>query len=260
MELLSSESKSFALDIFYDIRSAVEKLIWSVFLVSGFLISCDTDDYSELTKKEIDEPNKTSSPNSGSRSGIEEINLLENGGLEEWSSFWTPEMPKGWSLPSNNFVRQDKKIVYEGRSSAKMESEESGQTARLEQNIQVPPQGKIRIRFHYYVEKWKSKGARTYCYFRTREAEASNLSIDELKDFYDDDIYYIIRGGGYGLTYFPHDLNVWQVFDETIEVPPTATYFSFGINSYKGTTIYVDDCWVIDVTEHPTTGMNPVKM
>ena len=36
-------------------------------------------------------------------------------------------------------------------------------------------------------------------------------------------------------------------FDETIEVPPSANYFAFGINSYYGTTIYVDDCWVTNV-------------
>lgn len=34
-------------------------------------------------------------------------------------------------------------------------------------------------------------------------------------------------------------MNVWQTFDETVEVPPTAHYFVFGVNSYFGTTIYV---------------------
>ena len=34
-------------------------------------------------------------------------------------------------------------------------------------------------------------------------------------------------------------MNVWQAFDETVEVPPTAHYFVFGVNSYFGTTIYV---------------------
>ena len=61
-------------------------------------------------------------------------------------------------------------------------------------------------------------------------------------------------GGGYGKTYLPSDLNVWQTFDETVEVPPTAHYFVFGVNSYFGTTIYVDDCWVMDVIETTVKG------
>jgi hypothetical protein len=73
------------------------------------------------------------------------------------------------------------------------------------------------------------------------------MSIEELKYFYDDDTYHILRGGGYGLTYLPHKLNVWLQFDEIIEVPPTAYYFEFGINSYCGTTIYVDDCHITNV-------------
>lgn len=104
------------------------------------------------------------------------------------------------------------------------------------------------------MEQWKSKGARTYCYFRTDAAETYNISADELQAFYGKEQYYIIRGGGYGITYFPHDLNVWQTFDETVEVPPTAHYFVFGVNSYYGTTIYVDDCWVTDVTETTIEG------
>ena len=130
-----------------------------------------------------------------------------------------------------------------------MESLETGSTARVDQRVPVTPGSRIRIRFSYYVEQWKSKGARTYCYFRTRAAEASNISAEDLKDFYGQEAYYIIRGGGYGLTYLPHDLNVWQTFDETIEVPPTANYFVFGVNSYHGTIIYVDECYVIEVSE-----------
>ena len=42
---------------------------------------------------------------------------------------------------------------------------------------------------------------------------------------------------------------MWQTFDETIVVLPTAHYFVFGVNSYFGTTIYVDDCWVTEVNE-----------
>ena len=49
-------------------------------------------------------------------------------------------------------------------------------------------------------------------------------------------------------------MNVWQTFDETVEVPPTAHYFVFGVNSYFGTTIYVDDCWVMDVVDNVIKG------
>jgi hypothetical protein len=178
---------------------------------------------------------------------VEGQNLLTNGGLEIWGSAAVPK-PEGWSVSNNGFVRRDSITRIEGAFSAKMKSEESGNTARLEQLIPVTPGQKIRIRFSYYIEQWKSKGARTYCYFRTRKAEASNLSAEELHLFYSDAEYYIIRGGGYGLTYFPHELDVWQTFDETITVPPTANYFVFGINSYLGTTLYVDDCFVTAVS------------
>ena len=181
---------------------------------------------------------------------------MTNGGLEEWTRFWTPEMPNGWSLPSNEYVKQNRDVICEGKSSAKMQSAESGKTARLEQIVQVSPNQKIRIRFRYHIEKWKSKGARTYCYFRTRAAEASNISADELQSFYDKNTYYIIRGGGYGKTYFSNTSNVWQTFDEVIIVPPAATYFAFGINSYYGTIIYVDDCWVTNMS----TGINSNTM
>ena len=168
-------------------------------------------------------------------------NLLANGGLEVWDSSAVAK-PEGWSVSNNGFVKWDSTTVSEGTRSAKMMSEETGSTARLEQLIPVTPGQKIRIQFKFYIEQWKSRGARTYCYFRTRKAAASNLSAEELQAFYSDEEYYIIRGGGYGLTYFPHELDVWQTFDETITVPPTANYFVFGINSYQGTTLYVDDC------------------
>ena len=183
------------------------------------------------------------------------MNLLKNGGLEEWESFWTPEMPKYWSLPSNNYVKRNKLNHCEGEYSAKMESEESGKTARLEQRIEVIPGQYINIRFCYGMTKWKSKGARTYCYFRTYAAEKYNLSAEELRSFYGDEKYHIIRGGGYGLTYLPHELNKWLLFNETIEVPPTAHYFVFGINSYYGTTMYVDNCSIKDVTNEVATGI-----
>ena len=178
-------------------------------------------------------------------------NMLLNGGLEEWMDplMIQYDTPEHWSQFNNYNVRKNDVIVSEGIYSAKMESLETGSTARVAQRIAVTPGSKIRIRFSYYIEHWKSRGARTYCYFRTGAAEAYNISAADLKEFYGQDAYYIIRGGGYGLTYLPHDLNVWQTFDETIEVPPTANYFVFGVNSYHGTTIYVDDCYVIDVSE-----------
>ena len=231
-----------------------------LFFLTTF-ISCSSEEYDEIIDKIESEINISNNSKEPSQNNNDIQNLLTNGGLEEWSYIWTtPEMPVGWSLPHNDYVKCSNTIVYREKYSAKMQSKETGNTARLEQMIQVTPHEKIRILFHYYVEQWKSKGARTYCYFRTREAQASNLSVDELEAFYDKNTYYIIRGGGYGLTYFPHDLNKWQIFDETIEVPPTAAYFVFGINSYYGTTIYVDDCWIIDVTEQISTGIKPVTM
>lgn len=244
------------------------------FVISVLFISCEVDtNYVPIEELETEANNAkndstsnwydNSSINYSSDYDIagseEEINLLVNGGMEKWQMF-SYDIPDGWLCHNNNNVRKEHKIVYEGQYSAKMQSRESGSTATVDQNIPVEPGGKIRIRFHYFVEQWKSKGARTYCYFRTRAAESSTISADELKEFYDKETYYVIRGGGYGLTYLPHDLNVWQVFDETIDVPPTATHFVFGVNSYYGTTIYVDDCWVIDVSEHFTTGIKPISL
>ena len=156
-------------------------------------------------------------------------------------------MPEHWLCHNNYNVKRDYKVVYEGRYSAKMQSLEKGSTARIDQVVPVTPNRKIWIRFHYAITQWKDKGARTYCYFRTRSAESSTISAEALNYFYDTNTMRIIRGGGYGLTYFPHELNKWLTFDETIEVPPSANYFAFGINSYYGTTIYVDDCWVTNV-------------
>lgn len=178
-------------------------------------------------------------------------NLLTNGGLEQWDNGSDSAYNNliGWFSHNNHNVKRSETVVTEGTYSAKMSSQKTGSTARIDQRIPVVPGSRIRIRFSYYVEQWKSKGARTYCYFRTAPAEQYNLSADELQAFYSDEEYYIIRGGGRGLTYFPHELDVWQTFDETIEVPPTAHYFVFGINSYHGTTIYVDDCYVIVADE-----------
>ena len=174
-------------------------------------------------------------------------NLLLNGGLEEWTPFTPYDIPSNWLCHNNYNVKREHKIVCEGHYSAKMQSPEKGTTARIDQVVPVTPNKKIRIRFHYAITQWKDKGARTYCYFRTRSAESSTISAEALNFFYDAYTLRIIRGGGYGLTYFPHELNKWLTFDETIEVPPSANYFVFGVNSYYGTTIYVDDCWITNV-------------
>lgn len=229
--------------------------MWGIMIVmSAIFVSCNTDDYSEPEKTEIEEidddpdPRDDEEDNDNPNGSYHEgENLLENGGLEKWLLFAPNNMPEYWLCHNNTNVEKNWKVVFEGKYSAKMQSKEKGSTATIDQCVPVEPCSKIRIRFHYYVEQWKDKGARTYCYFRTRSAEVSTISADELKAFYDKNTYYIIRGGGYGLTYLPHELNTWQVFDETIEVPPTATYFVFGVNSYYGTTIYVDDCSVAKI-------------
>ena len=175
------------------------------------------------------------------------VNLLLNGGLEQWIDRLVTnyDIPEYWYCHNNHNVTKNSEVVHFGRYSARMSSLETGSTARLDQCVAVTPGTRIRIRFRYRVEQWKSKGARTYCYFRTAAAESYNIPTDELRAFYSNEEYYIIRGGGRGLTYLPHDLDVWKLFDETITVPPTAHYFVFGINSYHGTTLYVDDCQVI---------------
>lgn len=172
-------------------------------------------------------------------------NLLENGGLEQWV-ITDYHQPEGWNKHKNLNVVQDSIVVFEGNYSARMESQKSGSTARIDQKIPVTPGSRIRIRFSYFVEKWKKSGARTYCYFREQSTESSNIPASELQELYTNDEYHIIRGGGLGKTYLPHELGVWQTFDEAITVPPTATWFEFGVNSYFGTTIYVDDCHVIE--------------
>ena len=174
-------------------------------------------------------------------------NLLQNGGLEKWvvdlPAFYY-DIPEGWNVHNNSNVQKNENIVLKGDFSARMKSVESGSTARLDQDISVTYGKKIRIKFNYYVENWKTNGARTYCYFRKNVNENSNISANELREFYSSDEYYIIRGGGRGRKYLPSTLNKWQIFDEIIDVPPTANYFEFGINSYYGTTIYVDECYV----------------
>jgi hypothetical protein len=48
------------------------------------------------------------------------------------------------------------------------------------------------------------------------------------------------------MTSFPIETNQWKAFDYSITVPPTAHYFVFEIHSYYGTTIYIDNCFVVD--------------
>lgn len=174
-------------------------------------------------------------------------NLLKNAGLENWI-IRRYEIIDEWYHHNNHNVKSDDKIVCEGKYSAKMKSVENGSTARIDQCVAVTPGSKMRIRFKYYVEQWEQNGARTYCYFRTGNAENTNISISALREFYTEEEYCIIRGGGRGLKYLPHSLNQWLEFNETITVPPTATHFVFGVNSYYKTTIYVDDCYVGEVT------------
>lgn len=254
----------------YRIYKLLSSFISSIVLMlSVLLVSCNIDDYNEtpIIDKEPDNDYESGSKDDNDTSNddrtdnndsIEGEDLLLNGGFEKWS-FLSENLIYDWLCHNNDNVTKDYKIVYEGRYSAKMQSKKSGSTATVDQSVPVKPGGRIRIRFHYYVEQWKAKGARTYCYFRKESAGSTAISADDLKAFFDKDTYYIIRGGGYGLTYLPHDLNVWHVFDETINVPPTATYFVFGVNSYYGTTIYVDDCQVIDITEHSTIENNSIR-
>ena len=178
---------------------------------------------------------------------IDGPNLLKNGGLEVWDHSTYYDIPYEWYCHNNHNVKKNIEKVFEGFYSARMKSVKSGSTARIDQLVPVSPGYKIRIRFKYYVSKWEENGARTYCYFRTRQAESSNIPIAELRNFYSNEEYYIIRGGGYGLKYLPHALHTWLTFDETITVPPTANYFVFGVNSYYETTIYVDDCCVCEL-------------
>ena len=215
------------------------------------LVGCEKQKYEDFVEPEPDPiniiPYTEKEEGEGEREDIDEgQNLLINGGLENWTL--SPyNMPNYWLCHNNYNVKRDYKVVCEGRYSAKMQSLEKGSTARIDQVVPVTPNKRIRIRFHYAITQWKDKGARTYCYFRTRAAESSTISAEALNYFYDTNTLRIIRGGGYGLTYFPNELNKWLTFDEMIEVPPSANYFAFGINSYYGTTIYVDDCWVTNV-------------
>lgn len=172
-------------------------------------------------------------------------NLLLNNSVEKWD-MEICEHPLNWLLPHGycNKVTRSSVLVFEGKYSARMKALEKGSTARIAQLVQITPGSKIRIRFNYYVVQWKANGARTYCYFRTDSQESTNISIAELRSIYTNEEYYIIRGGGYGEMYLPHTTDTWLVFDETITAPNTANYFEFGVNSYYGTVIYIDDFYI----------------
>ena len=235
-----------------------------LFILTG-LISCGSDESESILECVTATPDSVGNkPKVAARHSSPEtlgLNLLVNGGLEDWIPLTYPiDIPKGWFCHNNINVKKNHDIYCDGYYSARMKSTEKGSTARIDQRIAVYPGQRIRIRFCYYVEQWKTKGARTYCYFRTDAAEQYNISADDLIAYYGKPTCYIIRGGGYNQTYLPHELYVWHVFDEVIEVPPTAYYFVFGVNSYYGTTIYVDDCWVIDVTDGTSTSIRPVTI
>lgn len=184
-----------------------------------------------------------------------QTNLLENNSFEKILVL-QDNIFIGWLCHNNLNVVRSRDYSYDGYYSAKMSSKEIGSTAIVNQVVEVVPNSRIRIRHHYYVTQWKDKGARMYCYFRERNAESSNLSNDYLSQFYDVNTLRIIRGGGYGLTYFPHELNQWLLFDEVITVPPNAHYFVFEIHSFCGTTIYVDDCYVCQDVESTVPMVN----
>lgn len=226
-------------------------------ITMSFFICCEKDDLDKSnTEKDsieiMEGPENDSIPCESDMPAGEiscYTNLLKNGSFEKWILFSQYDIPDGWLCHNNKNATKDMHTVFDGHYSVKMCSRESGKTATVDQVVPVTAGHKIRIYFHYYVEQWKSSGARCYCYFRTMAAEKYNIPADVLRQFYDENTYRIIRGGGYGLTYFPHDLHKWILYDEIIEVPPTARYFVFGINSYYGTTIYVDDCYVVDIGE-----------
>lgn len=195
--------------------------------VSGISALDEEDDFQE----------QNDSQDEASEELVSENNLLKNGGFERWMS----GVPNGFFY-NNYSVKKESKIVYEGRHSAKMVPRE-GTTAKLYQRIKVTPNQRIRICFHYYIEEGKSNGARVYSYFRTTSSE--NISNATLKDIYDKETMKIIRGGGYGKSYFPLEIGKWQTFDYVITTPSIANYFVFEIHSYYGTTIYIDDCYVV---------------
>lgn len=173
------------------------------------------------------------------------MNLLENGDCEKWYN-WESEYLSGWSLRDNHgSVQEECNIVYEGECSAKLSSPKSGITASVSQCVSVSPGHHIRIYFHYYIKNCSGTKPRMYCYFR--EDSSKNIRNDILSTLYDSNTMMIIRGGGYGEPNFPLNLGEWNLFDYVIQVPAIANCFVFEVHSYIGTTMYIDDCYVVDL-------------
>jgi len=168
--------------------------------------------------------------------------MLVDGSIEVWVNMSGDPHPVNWSC---NEVEQTAVNVYHGSYAAQLQSSQTGTTANIRQVINTGPSCRIRIRFKYMFSEYKSNGARTYCYLRTGPAESTTISSADMKAFFSTNEYYILRGGGYGQKYLPHTpIGEWLTFDETITLMPTSNYFVFRINSYYGTTMYVDSCSV----------------
>ena len=177
------------------------------------------------------------------------MNLLDNGDCEVWNSFTSKsdgDYLSGWSLKNHSgTVHKEVLNVYSGKYSAKLLSPRTGVTAFISQQINVTPGHRIRIFFRYAIDYESGTGARTYCYFC--EGPSNKISNSKLSSYYDPMTLSIIRGGGYGLIKLPSETKEWQTFDYIIQVPAIADNFIFEIRSYAGTTLYVDDCYVIDI-------------
>lgn len=235
-------------ELIYTIK--VKYINYLIMGVLSSLVSCEKEPMEDIGESVNLGDYVQNRTNISSTPPMPDENILKNGNLEKWFLFTSYDILDGWYCHNNRNVKQERKNVFEGRYSARMSSMQKGKTATIDQGIQVTPNHQIRIYFHYYVERWQEKGARMYCYFRTGSAKNTALSASELKKLYDTKTFYIIRGGGYGLSYFPHEEGKWLIFDETITVPSDANYFTFGVNSYYGTTIYIDDCYVVDITNN----------
>ncbi|MBR6538896.1 MAG: hypothetical protein IKT76_03445, partial [Bacteroides sp.] len=174
---------------------------------------------------------------------------LDNGDCEIWNSFVSKsegDYLSGWSLKNHSgTVYKEALNVYSGEYSAKLLSPRTGITAFISQQINVTPGHRIRIFFRYAIDYASGTGARTYCYFC--EGRSNKISYSKLSSFYDPMTLSIIRGGGYGLSKLPSETKEWQTFDHIIQVPAIADNFIFEKRSYAGTTLYVDDCYVIDI-------------
>lgn len=177
------------------------------------------------------------------------MNLLDNGDCEEWGSDFVDaeNYLVGWSMREHyGSITQEADKVYEGKRAVRMSSPKPGITASISQKIGISPGHNLRIRFHYYIERaCTGTRPRMYCYFH--QIGLGNISNSVLSEFYDEATWGIIRGGGYGLSSFPLEYEEWKLFDYIIQAPDIADYFVFEIHSYAGTTMYVDDCWVMDV-------------